>query len=226
MKKVRLTLWAVVFLALSVFLGAKALDFTDLPVFFDGWWTLILIVPCFIDLFKPGRKTFNIICIIIGTVVLLCEQEVITAKVVLKLIPAVICFIIGVSIIVRDVIGTKTDRIIRKLNKAKPFTKYSASFSSQSVGFDGVEFNGATLNATFGDIKCNLTNSHINQDGVVNARSIFGGITLLVPDGVNVKIKSFTIFGNTANKHNSDNISNLPTIYVKANCIFGSVTVK
>ncbi len=225
MRKVRLTLWALVFLALSVILGAKALELTTFPLLFDGWWTLFIIVPCFIDLFKPGRKAFNIVGIVVGTVILLCCQDVLTYKMVLNLIPSVLFFIIGASIIIRDVIGTKTDRIIRNLNKEKPFTKYDATFSSQKVDFDGIEFKGVGLNAVFGDIKCNLTNAFIKEDCVINARSTFGGVTVIVPQGVNVKIKSSTIFGNTTNKCNSKDIIDAPTVYVKSNCIFGSVTV-
>ena len=226
MRKVRLTLWAIVFLALSVILGAKALNLTPFPLLFDGWWTLFIIVPCFIDLFKPGRKAFNIVGIVVGVVVLLCCQDVLTYKMVFNLIPSVLFFIIGVSIIVRDVIGTKTDLIIRNLNKEKPFSKYDATFSSQAVDFDGLEFKGVSLSATFGDIKCNLKNAFINGDTIVNARATFGGTTIIVPDGVNVKVKSSSIFGSTINKRNAKDITGAPTIYVKSNCIFGTVTVQ
>ncbi len=225
MKKVRLTLWALVFLALSVILGAKALNLATFPLLFDGWWTLFIIVPCFIDLFKTGRKAFNIVGIVVGVVILLCCQDVLTYKMVLNLIPAVLFFIIGASILIRDVIGTKTDRIIRNLNKEKPFTKYDATFSSQTVDFDGKEFQGVSLSATFGDIKCSLQNAFINGDTVVNARSTFGGVTVILPAGVNVRVKSSTIFGSALNKRGAKDITGAPTVYIKSNCIFGTVTV-
>ena len=225
MKKVRLTLWAIVFLALSVILGAKALELTTFPLLFDGWWTLFIIIPCFIDLFKAGRKAFNIVGIVVGVVILLCCQGVLTYKMVLDLIPAVLFFIIGASIIIRDVIGTKTDRIIRNLNKEKPFTKYDATFSSQKVDFDGKKFSGVSLSASFGDIKCSLQNAFIDSDTVVNARSTFGGVTVILPPGVNVKVKSSTVFGSVVNKRNSTDIAGAPTVYIKSSCVFGSITV-
>ncbi len=225
MKKVRLTLWALLFLAIGVLLGARALNLTTFSPFFEGWWTLFIIVPCFIDLFKPGRKEFNIVGIIVGVVLLLCCQDIITYKIIVKLIPAVLFFIIGLSILIRDVIGTKTDRVIRNLNKEKPFTKYDATFSSQTVDFDGKEFNGVSLSASFGDIKCSLQNAFINGDTVVNARSTFGGVTVILPAGVNVRVKSSTIFGSALNKRGAKDITGAPTVYIKSNCIFGTVTV-
>lgn len=226
MKKVRLTLWALLFLALGVLLGARALNLTTFSPFFEGWWTLFIIVPCFIDLFKPGRKEFNIVGIIVGVVLLLCCQDIITYKIIVKLIPAVLFFIIGLSILIRDVIGTKTDRVIRNLNKEKPFTKYNASFSSQSVDFDGKEFKGVNLSATFGDIKCNTQNAFINGDAVINAKSIFGGVTVILPTNVNVRVKSSSIFGSTVNKRNGDDIIGAPTVYVKSSCFFGTITIQ
>ncbi len=226
MRKVRLTLWAIVFLALSVLLGARALNLTTFPLFFDGWWTLFIIVPCFIDLFKPGKKTFNLVSIVVGVVILLCCQDILTYKMVFSLIPAVLFFIVGASILIRDVIGTKTDRIIRNLNKDKPFTKYDAVFSSQTVDFDGKEFKGVTLSASFGDIKCNLQNAFINGDAIVNARANFGGTTIIAPEGVNIKVKSSTIFGSTVNKRNTNDIAGVPTLYVKSSCFFGTVTIQ
>jgi len=225
MRKVRLTLWALVFIALSVILGAKALGFLNYPLLFDGWWTLFIIVPCFIDLFKAGRKAFNVVCIVVGVVILLCCQDILTYKMVLNLIPAVLFFIIGVSILVRDVIGTKTDRKIRALNKEKPFTKYDATFSSQSVDFDGKEFKGVSLAAAFGDIKCSVQNAFIDTDAVVNARATFGGVTVILPANVNVKVKSSSIFGSTINIRDTKDITGVPTVYVKSNSIFGTVTI-
>ena len=36
----------------GVIFGLNALEITDINIFFDGWWTLFIIVPCFIGLFK------------------------------------------------------------------------------------------------------------------------------------------------------------------------------
>ena len=59
MNKISNLLWGLVFVVLGVIFGLNALEITDINVFFDGWWTLFIIVPCFIGLFKDEDKTGN-----------------------------------------------------------------------------------------------------------------------------------------------------------------------
>ena len=42
-------LWGFVLIIIGIVFGLNALDITDINIFFDGWWTLFIIVPCFID---------------------------------------------------------------------------------------------------------------------------------------------------------------------------------
>ena len=48
MKKIEEILWGVFFIAIGIIIGLNALGITDINIFFDGWWTLFIIVPCFI----------------------------------------------------------------------------------------------------------------------------------------------------------------------------------
>lgn len=41
-------LWGIVFIVLGVIIGLNALDITSINVFFKGWWTLVIIIPCLI----------------------------------------------------------------------------------------------------------------------------------------------------------------------------------
>ena len=52
MKKFGNLLWGLVLIGLGLIIGGNALGITNINVFFDGWWTLIIIIPCFIGLFK------------------------------------------------------------------------------------------------------------------------------------------------------------------------------
>ena len=54
-------LWGLVLILIGIIFGLNALDIADINIFFDGWWTLFIIVPCFIDLFKDKDKSGNII---------------------------------------------------------------------------------------------------------------------------------------------------------------------
>ena len=68
MKKFGNILWGIVLIILGLIIGANALGIADINIFFDGWWTLFIIIPCFIGLFKEREKTGNIIGLFIGII--------------------------------------------------------------------------------------------------------------------------------------------------------------
>ena len=57
------------------------------------------------------------------------------------------------------------------------------------------------------------------------ASSIFGGIDIIVPKDVNIKVTSTSIFGGVENKV-KNNTTNKKTIYINATCLFGGVDIK
>lgn len=81
------------------------------------------------------------------------------------------------------------------------------------------------MTAVFGGIKCNLSKSNIKKDVVINTLSVFGGITIIVPSDVNVKVVSTSIFGGVEKKERDFDSKN-KTIYINATCLFGGVDIK
>ena len=98
--------------------------------------------------------------------------------------------------------------------------------SGETLDFSGEVFQGAQLNAVFGGLKCDLRRAQINQDCLIDASAIFGGIDIYVPTNVNVKVSSNSVFGGVTNKAPYFHDENAPTIYIKGNCMFGGVDVK
>ena len=220
--KISNLLWGVLLIVVGVIFGLNALDIADINLFFDGWWTLFIIIPCFIDLFKDNDKTGNIIGLIIGVCLLLSCQDIITFELIWKLLLPVILVVIGFSIIFKDMINNKIKKEIKKLNKNKD-NEYYATFSSQNMEFDN-DFKGCSINAIFGSFKCDLRNCSLDEDIVINTVSVFGGIDIYVPNDVNIKVKSSSIFGGVENK--PKNKDGKVTIYINATCIFGGVEIK
>ena len=50
-------LWGIVFITLGLVIALNALDITDINLFFNGWWTLFIIIPCLIGLFKDEDES-------------------------------------------------------------------------------------------------------------------------------------------------------------------------
>ena len=227
MKKFGNVLWGIVLIFIGLIIGGNALGITNINIFFDGWWTLFIIIPSFIGLFKDNEKTGNLIGLLIGIALLLACQDILDFDLIWKLAFPAILVTIGLSIIFKDVIGGKVGSEIKKLNeKRNGDNSYCATFAGQNVNFDGEKFTGADLTAVFGGVKCDLRNAIIDSDVVINASSTFGGIEIFVPSDVKIKIKSTPIFGGVENKANTKPTENSHTIYINSVAVFGGVEIK
>ena len=225
MKKVSNVLWGIVFVIIGVVVLLNSLEITNINIFFNGWWTLFIIVPCFIDLFKNQDKTGNIIGIIIGVLLLLGCNDIINFDILWKMIVPIILVGIGISLIFKDSLKKEIKDKINDLNKKNTGKEYCATFSGQNLSFQDEDFNGCELSSIFGGIKCDLRNAKIKKENIINCTAIFGGITIIVPKDVNVKVVSTSIFGGVdgKNKYSSDAKN---TIYINATCLFGGVEIK
>lgn len=227
MKKFGNILWGLILVVIGIIFALNALGITDINIFFRGWWTLIIIIPSLIGLFKNESKMWSIIWLVIGIVLLLCAQNILSFTMVGKLIFPFILVMIGLSIIFKDTINKNVSEKIKKLNNEKTEgEEYCATFGGQNADYNGQEFKGANLDAIFGSVELDLKNATISKDQVINANAIFGGIDIIVPANVNIKVKSTPIFGGVSNKVKTQYNESLPTIYINSFCMFGGVDIK
>ena len=227
MKKAENILWGIVLIILGLIIGGNTLGITNINIFFDGWWTLFIIVPCVIGLFKDSDKTGSLIGILIGIGLLLGCQDIIDFDLIWKLAFPIILVIIGLSMIFKNALGEKIGDEIRKLNENRSDdNSYCATFGGQNISFDEEKFKGSDLNAVFGGIKCDLRNAIIDEDIVINASAIFGGIEIYVPENVKIKVKSVPIFGGVNNKTHTKPDENSHIIYINGTAVFGGIEIK
>ncbi len=226
MKNITNIILGLILILLGVVIGINSLGIAKIDIFFEGWWTLFIIIPCFIGLIKDEDKKGSIIGLIIGVLLLLSARNILDFAIVWKLIIPIILVIIGVSFIFKDTFNKKVNDEIKKLNKnSKNKDELCATFSSQNVRVDD-EFNGINLTSVFGGIKYDLRDAKIKKDTLIKACLVFGGIDILVPENVKVKVKSSSIFGGVDNKSKSSTKDDSYTIYIDATCIFGGVDIK
>jgi predicted membrane protein len=225
MKKANKIVWGIVLIAAGLLFGINALGLAQVDIFFDGWWTLLIIIPCAVGLFTDSDKTGNIIGLIIGVLLFLCARDIMSFGLLMKLIFPAIIIVAGLKLIMSGVLSNKAGEIITavKKNGSAPKSGF-AIFGGQDVSFDGEVFESAELTAIFGGIECDLRRAVIEQDCAINVCTVFDGIDLLVPDNVNVKISATSIFGGSSNKKTSQ--KDAPTLYINGLCMFGGVEVK
>lgn len=225
MKKVSSVLWGIVLIAAGVVPALNVLKVTDIDIFFDGWWTLLIIVPCAIGLLTEREKTGNIIGLVIGVFLLLCCRNILSFSMLWKLMIPVIIVIVGIKLVFTGLFGSRANELMKKLRlEGKEPGAGCAAFSECNLSYDGEVFEGAELTATFGTVKCDLRNAIIEKDCAIQASAIFGGIDILVPTGINVKVNSNSIFGGVSNK--TPMYRDAPTLYISGTCMFGGVEIK
>ena len=101
MKKLNSILWGAALIALGVIWVLNSTKVIDINLFFDGWWTLFIIVPCIGGLFTSRDKFGNAVGLAVGILLLLAARDVITYKIVWKLILTAVIILIGVKMIIK-----------------------------------------------------------------------------------------------------------------------------
>lgn len=78
------------------------MEWWDFSFFFDGWWTLFLIIPSFIGLFKKESIGCSFLALVLGVLMLLASQEIIEWSVIWKIFMPLIIIVVGLSIIFKN----------------------------------------------------------------------------------------------------------------------------
>ena len=226
MDKVNRILWGLVFVVLGVVVALNTLDIIDFNIFFDGWWTLIIIVPCFIGLFDTTNesKVGNVIGIIIGVVLLLASWGWLRFDLIFKLFIPAILVIIGLYMIFGNLFKNNVKEKVKAKKEKGNGESIVATFSEQMVTKTDEVFENANLDAVFGSVVLDLSKAKIKDEAVISASAIFGGIDIIVPKDVEVKVKSTPIFGGVSNKSKGKDTKKV--IYIDALALFGSIDIK
>lgn len=227
MSKVKSAVWGVILVILGVVIGLKTTGIIDFDFFFDGWWTLFIIVPSVVSMFDSASRKDGIIGTLIGVVLLLMCQDIFDFDLVRKLIFPAVIVLFGLMLIFKDAFSKGAREAARRIrNSGINKEEYCATFSSSKINLMNQPLNNAEMTAVFGSIDCDARGAVISQDAVISVYSIFGGINIIVPDNVNVKVSSTSIFGGVSDKRPNKSNDHPVTIYINATCLFGGCDIK
>lgn len=217
-------LWGLLLVAIGLGFAGNVFGLWNFELFFAGWWTLFIIVPCAISMVQNGVQLWNTIGLGIGVLLFISAQGLFNGQLLGDLIFPIIIIAIGLSIMFKDRLS-KNAKLIQGISK-DGLPEYSAVFGGQDLSFPGEEFKGASLTAVFGSVSLDLRQAIINEDVYVSATAVFGGIDMMVPSNVRVEMTTTPIFGGASNKANKPLGDNPPTIYINSTNIFGGTEIK
>lgn len=233
MNKTKSIICGFVIIIFGVFLGLREADILSFNIFFDGWWTLFIIIPCTIGLITDRNKTPHLIGILIG-VILLVRYYVDLSEYKGYIFPAC-AVLVGIFIIINSFASKKektTNHVTVEGFSVDNFVptdydgqnEYYAVFSGKDLRPQGV-FTGGKFTATFGGLKLDLRNADIADNCVIDVSATFGGVDIIVPSNVRVVVKSNSIFGGTGDKTNKNIPADAKTVYINAVNLFGGTDI-
>ncbi len=239
-RKLKGIFWGLLLVLVGVIITLNALEIDlGLDIFFKGWWTLFIIVPCAIEFFTEKNKFGSSIGILIGVGLLLAARDIITFGQFFKLILPVLLIVLGLYVIFRtfvtkphteqskEAVVSASSTSHSSKTTGKTGSDYSAIFTGEDVRFDGQRFEGTTLTALFGGIECDLRGAVIDHDVSITATAIFGGIDIILPANVRLHIDSSAAFlGGVSNQFKTTADPTAPVITIRPTCVFGGIDIK
>ena len=250
MKKANGLIVGMIFILVGLLYGCSALGIFDFSIFFPGWWTLFIIVPCLYALTRKNEdKTGPAIGLIIGICFLINAQDIDFHIDFFPMALAVLCILIGWKLIFP---GKKKEQkhvevnynsetgekevVINDVKFDNTYTKNSNGYVNASAILGGKDirvdnecFTGADICVVMGAIDLNLRNAIISEDVYINVSAIMGGIDIYVPANVRVVTDGCsTIMGgidvNTtyANFQSADT----PRVIITGSCIMGGIDIQ
>lgn len=210
--------WGLILVAVGVLFAGKVLGFWELNISLRMWWPLILIVPSLIAIIRKGFQIGNFLGIVFGTLFLLQGFRVVTFQMIREMFLPTVLLTIGLVMVFRGLFRSGA----KKYDGEKA---YASVFSGNHMVLNENEsFDGCTADAIFGEVTMDLRNLNREEDTVIEACAVFGGITVLVPEGMHVIINKNVLFGDA--EYHGHKQKEAPVLYVNAFVMFGGVTIK
>ena len=219
MKNKNSFIWGVILIFLGLlFIASSIFKFN---IFFDGWWTLFIIVPSLIAIFTTKDKFSSALVLLIGILLFVSCRGFMD-------IGSVVIISIGLAIIATGVNLVATERNKRK-NKGQKTKNENNKTQAGILGMSEVkitnEYTGGNLTAVLGGVTLDLREAKIKKDIIINVTAIMGGIDIKVKDDVNVVLNTVNILGASESKLKPKKGSKV-TIYIEGMCFLGGAEIK
>ncbi len=104
--------------------------------------------------------------------------------------------------------------------------KASVTFGGEHVYYGEEEFLGGVYTAIFGGLTVNLVNARISGNVSIDVSAVFGGVEIILPQGVRVVTHVIPVLGGSECKYPSSTDPAAPTVTINGTVTFGGVEIK
>ena len=220
-KRISSTLWGLIFIALGIGIVGHMAGAWEFNLLFPGWWTVFLIVPAVLGMIEHGIRIGNTIGLVVGVALFACCQGLLPWEVLARMLVPVVMILIGGVMVFKNLFHLNLGRVKvpneKKLSELVVFSGKNLIVQDQFYGMDG--------EAVFGGLTIDLRGAKIDENISIDALAVFGGVDILLPANVSVKLSDLSLFGGCSNSRNYSPVDG-PTVYVNATALFGGVEVK
>ena len=193
-----------------------------------GWWTLFIIVPCLFGLINDKDKIGPCLGIGWGVLLLLAAREVISWNQMWQIGLALMIIGIGLRILLfrscNHQEGVCELETVSRDGKTIRFV--DSSFGKQDLSFAGEKFEGADVKTSFGGLKLDLNGADIADGAFIDLNVGFAGVTIVVPEGISVRISVSSGFGGVQDNRRNKVTTGTPTLIITGKVGFGGVEIR
>ena len=219
----------IALLAFGIVWALELLNLINISL--EGWWTIFIIVPCFVNIFNDRHKAGAIIGFGIGILLLLAARNVILWADIWKYMICLAAVVWGISLLLFSKqkhschchTASETQTVVMDGSKTH---KIDVTFGKQEYSYDGQPFEGADVHTSFGFVGLDLRHADIADGAVITVDCSFGGMEIRVDKGICVKNDIDATFAGVDCESCTQHTDGCKTLYLKGHCNFGGIEIK
>lgn len=194
-----------------------------------GWWALFIIVPCLFGLVNDKDKVGPCIGIGWGVLLLLAARDVISWNQMWQIGLALMIIGFGLKMLLFKSCSISHEGVceVETISRdGKNIRFIDTSFGKQDLSFAGEKFEGADVKTSFGGLKLDLNGADIADGAFIDLNVGFAGVTIVVPEGLSVRIAVSSGFGGVQDNRRNKVTTGTPTLIITGKVGFGGVEIR
>lgn len=222
--------WGIVAIVVGAILMANVFHVFPMKIWDMIWsWQMLLIVVGLVSFLNNESKFFGVVLISLGVFFMIDDFWYFPPELRRAFWPAVL-IVFGVYLVASPPKYFRPRRKNSPEEDDRDFLDEVSVFGGGEKTVTSNQFKGGKITSVFGGSKINLMNSELAVgDQILDTFSLFGGSTIIVPAGWNIRIEVVSIFGGFSDKR--ERMPNLvfdqdKVLIIKGVAIFGGGEVK